>query len=216
MKEVIKSCKNCQDHQAYRNPVSCFLSSSQTIGLDVFLVSGRKHEGCPAGGIRGLAGSDDFFAVQISGREISFMGSSGCKDTWRRRSPRCELGVSSLNGEGISSQKTDDLGPRYSYRNEWVVDFDSAFAENNFGHNRKNPNHGSNGKPIAESNHSLGNVAGLEERKAGPKGDCDSDGQINPTRFTLENVYVLHSFEITGILDYKKASSAFPVRKVAA
>ena len=216
MNKVIKQGNNCQRHQRDGKPVDGFFSSVQGVRLNVLLVAKREHECCSASGIGRFAGSNYLLAVQISRGEVGFMSSPCSENTWSWSGPRGIFGLGGLNGQGVSSKHSNHLSPRDSHGGKGIVNFYSAFAENNFWCDGEYPNKNTNRESVAESNNGFGQVVSLQEGIKGPSRDQNGDSQVDPAGFTAKNVYVLHNFEITGTFEKRSASSDFPFRKVAA
>ena len=216
MNKVVSNCSQSADTQNNGNPVDGFNWATQFVGLDLSLVSHRQDVSCAASGVRGFTRRNNSFAGQISGLEIGFVSSSSSIDAGSWSGPRGVLSFQGLNSEGVFGQKSYHIAPGHLNSGEWVVDFDSAVAVNDFWHDDENPNHHGDSETVEQGNQSFFGVAGLQERNESQGDDCISNDQVNPSGFAFENVHVLHDFEITGIMPLEREFTAFSPRKVAA
>lgn len=216
MNKVESQSQHSTSAQCNCSPVDGLLCASQLVGLDAFLIAHRQNVGCTAGGFWRFAGSDDSFAGEISRTEISFVGAASSENARCWSCPCGELGFQSLHRERVLSQKTGDMNPRNSNSGEWVVDLDSTVAVDDLGCDDENPNHDRNGKAITQSDYGFSDVTSLPKREKDQGNNEIGNNQVNPTRFALKNVNILHDFEITGITSPSREFAASSPRKVAA
>lgn len=216
MNKVVSNCSQGADTQNDGSPVYGLDWAIQFVGLDVSLVADRKQVCRPASGLGGFAWGNDSLAGQISRGEIGFMGSSRGKDARSWSGPRGVFGLQGLNCERVLGQKTDYLAPRNLNGGKWIVNLDAAVVVDDLRHDYKNPNNHGDGKTIEQGHDGLSGVASLKERKESQGNNRISGDQVNPTRFSSKDVFVLHDFEITGIIPLEREFTAFSPRKVAA
>lgn len=216
MNKVVSNCSQSADTQSDGNPVNGSDWATQVVGLDASLVTHCQDVSRAAGRVGGFTGSDDCFTGQISRFEVCLVSSASGEDARSWRSPGGILGVNSLDCERVLGQKSNHFRPRHFDRGEGIVDFDSSIVVDNLRHNQENPDNHGNSEAVEQGNQRFSGVAGLQEREESQGDDCVSRNKVNPTGFASKNVYVLHDFEITGIIPLKRELSAFSPRKVAA
>jgi len=214
--KVVSNCSQSADTQNDGSPVNGLDWATQFVGLDVSLVADCQQVSSSAGGLGGFAWGNDSLAGHISGSEIGFMSSSRGKNAWSWSSPGGVFSLDGLNGKRVLGQKTDYLSPRDLNGGEGIVDLDATVVVDNLWHDYKNPNNHGDGKTIEQGHDGLGGVASLQERKESQGNDQISGDQVDPTRFSSKDMFVLHDFEITGIIPLKREFTAFSPRKVAA
>lgn len=170
-----------------------------------FAVSQGKYESSSAFRSRGVACSNDFSGFKSGASVVGVMNVTANNSARRWGSPRGEFFLSRNYSERVLGNKIFGAKPSHVDGLEWVMNFNSGVAVNNFGLNHDNPNNGTNSNGIYNCDDSSMDVANRDVRNSSEKTNEGDYSQIDPITAGPVNVRVSHDGQT--IAESNKVSS---------
>lgn len=169
-----------------------------------FAVPEGKYESSSTFGSRGVAGSNDFSGFKSGASVVRVMNVTANDSARRWGSPRGEFFLSSNNGERELSNEVFGAKPSHLDGLEWVMNFNSLAAVNDFGLNHDHPQDRANCNGIYNGDESSRDIVNGEVRNSSEKTNEGDYRQIDPITSGSINVRVSHDGQT--IADCNKVS----------
>jgi hypothetical protein len=157
-----------------------------------FAVSKSKYESSSAFGSRGVTGSYDFSGFKSGASVVRVVDVATNDSAGRWGSPRRELLLSSDNSKRELGYKILSSKPANMHSLEWVMNFNSLAAVNNFGLNHDHPQDCANRNGICNGDDSSLDVTDRDVRNSSKNSNEGDNCQIDPVTAGSVNVRVSH------------------------
>ena len=157
-----------------------------------FAVSESKDESSSAFGSRGVAGGNDFSGFESGSSVVRVMNVTANDSAGRWGSPRGEFLLSSDNCERELGNKVLGSKPSHMDGLEWVMNFNSLAAVNDFGLNHDHPQYCANCNGVHNGDESSRDIVNGEVRNSSETANEGDYCQIDPITFGSINVRVSH------------------------